>query len=53
MEIKNPLSMPLWVSQMLSKYKIRPYSFSKYGEVYKTDIIKEKNNSEVKVCSVQ
>lgn len=48
MEIKNPMSMPLWVAQMLSKYQIRPYSFSKYGAVYRNSILKEE-----KKCSVQ
>ncbi len=48
MEIKNPMSMPLWVAQMLSKYQIRPYSFSKYGAVYRNNILKEE-----KRCSVQ
>ena len=48
MEIKNPMSRPLWVAQMLSKYQIRPYSFSKYGAVYRNNILKEE-----KRCSVQ
>lgn len=48
MEIKNPLAMPLWVAQMLSEFKIRPYSFSKYGTVYKTDIIRGERR-----CSIQ
>ncbi len=48
MEIKNPLAMPLWVAHMLSEFKIRPYSFSKYGTVYKTKILGEERK-----CSVQ
>ncbi|MBQ7508026.1 MAG: polyphosphate polymerase domain-containing protein [Spirochaetales bacterium] len=48
MEIKNPMAMPLWVAQMLSRLEIRPYSFSKYGSVYKNDIIRGGNR-----CSVQ
>lgn len=47
MEIKNPVSMPLWVAQMLSKYNIRPFSFSKYGTVYKNNIVREETK-----CSV-
>ena len=48
MEIKNPVSMPLWVAQMLSEYRIKPFSFSKYGTVYKNNIIREETK-----CSVQ
>ena len=31
MEIKTSKAMPLWLTDMLSKYKIRKRSFSKYG----------------------
>jgi hypothetical protein len=48
MEIKNPMAMPLWVAQMLSRYQIRPFSFSKYGTVYKSNIINGGRK-----CSVQ
>lgn len=40
MEIKIPGSMPVWLSNMLSMYKIFPTSFSKYGECYKTQLVK-------------
>lgn len=35
MEIKTLNSMPLWLTNILSKLKIYPTSFSKYGEIYK------------------
>ena len=35
MEIKTLNSMPLWLTSVLSKLKIYPTSFSKYGEIYK------------------
>ena len=35
MEIKTLNSMPLWLTNVLSKLKIYPTSFSKYGEIYK------------------
>jgi len=34
MEIKAPLSMPLWLTALLTELKIYPNSFSKYGKVY-------------------
>lgn len=39
MEIKIPGVCPLWLSQLLSEYKIYPTSFSKYGECYKKHIL--------------
>lgn len=35
MEVKSIKSMPLWFSSILSKLKIYPSSYSKYGEIYK------------------
>jgi SPX domain protein involved in polyphosphate accumulation len=35
MEIKSSQSIPVWLSKMLSEYKIYPKSFSKYGAEYK------------------
>lgn len=35
MEVKTLGAMPLWFVGLLSKYKIKPCSFSKYGEAYK------------------
>lgn len=35
MEVKIKGAMPLWMSGLLSKYKIYPTSFSKYGTYYK------------------
>jgi len=40
MEIKIPGVCPLWLSQLLSEFKIYPTSFSKYGECYKNHILK-------------
>ena len=36
LEIKIPGIMPLWMSEILSRLKIFPASFSKYGTYYKT-----------------
>ena len=36
LEIKIPGIMPLWMSEILSKLKVFPASFSKYGTYYKT-----------------
>lgn len=42
MEIKTTGAMPVWLCEALSALKIFPCSFSKYGMVYKTKLIKEK-----------
>lgn len=36
MEIKTSRAMPIWLTDMLSGYDIRPVSFSKYGMEFKT-----------------
>ena len=38
MEIKTLDSMPLWLTNALSKLKIYPISFSKVGEIYKKEV---------------
>lgn len=38
MEIKTTQSMPMWMTKILSKLKIYPTSFSKYGTIYKNKI---------------
>ncbi len=40
MEIKTLDSMPLWLTNALSKLKIYPISFSKVGEIYKKEMVK-------------
>lgn len=44
MEIKTLDSLPLWFIKELSDLKLYPTSFSKYGNIYKTDIFKEEIN---------
>lgn len=34
MEIKTSYNYPLWLAELLNKYKIYPGSFSKYGKIY-------------------
>ncbi|MDO4287865.1 MAG: polyphosphate polymerase domain-containing protein [Eubacterium sp.] len=48
MEIKIPGAMPLWLSAILSDLEIYPTSFSKYGNIYKQDIIQERSQT---LCS--
>ena len=38
MEIKMPLAMPLWLSNILNELEIYPCSFSKYGTCYREHI---------------
>ncbi len=45
MEVKTSQSMPLWLAQLLSKEKIYPTSFSKYGAVYTAELEKWKRVS--------
>lgn len=54
MEVKTENSMPIWLSKLLSEYKIFSTSFSKYGVEYQKMI---KNNEslkgEINICSSQ
>lgn len=43
LEIKAPLSMPLWLCDTLSRLNIYPASFSKYGECYTRHIAAQNN----------
>lgn len=53
-EIKVEKNFPLWLSQLLSQYKIYKASFSKYGNEYKKMIINNKNlKGEMNKCSTQ
>jgi SPX domain protein involved in polyphosphate accumulation len=38
LEIKFPLTTPLWIAKELSACEIYPYSYSKYGEAYKAEL---------------
>lgn len=42
MEIKIPGACPLWLCRLLSENSIYPTSFSKYGTVYRNEILKKK-----------
>jgi len=39
MEIKTTQSIPLWLTKLLSSYKIYPISFSKYGTEYTNSLL--------------
>lgn len=41
-EIKTPTSIPLWLTEILTRLEIRNISFSKYGTEYKQFILNEK-----------
>ncbi|SHO44641.1 polyphosphate polymerase domain-containing protein [Anaerocolumna xylanovorans] len=45
MEIKVPAAYPLWLANILSDLRIYPASFSKYGNVYKENLLEERNES--------
>lgn len=44
MEIKISESFPFWLARLLSKHKIYPTSFSKYGTYYKQKMLKERKH---------
>ena len=44
LEIKVQEAMPLWLSAILSEGKIYKNSFSKYGEAYRQELMKEKDH---------
>lgn len=41
LEIKTNGAMPLWLTDILSREGIYPVSFSKYGEIYKKELIQK------------
>lgn len=45
MEIKVPTAYPLWLADILSDLRIYPASFSKYGNVYKEQLLEERNGN--------
>lgn len=48
MEIKTSQSIPLWLSQLLTRFSCYPGSFSKYGAAY-TAMIKDQSTGIIKV----
>ncbi len=54
MEVKVEKNIPLWLSKLLSEYKIYKTSFSKYGNEYKKMLINNKNlKGEMNKCLTQ
>lgn len=52
LEIKVPNAYPIWLAEILSKLEIYPISFSKYGNIYKHNLLKEKEELRRKqICS--
>lgn len=47
MEIKVPMAMPLWLTRILNDLEIYPTSFSKYGNIYRQNIL---NNGREQAC---
>lgn len=46
MEIKVPGACPLWLAHLLSRFAIRPTSFSKFGVFYRTVVLGQDDNFE-------
>lgn len=54
MEVKVEKNIPIWLSRLLSEYKIYKASFSKYGNEYKKMLINNKNmKGEMNKCLTQ
>ena len=51
MEIKIPGAMPLWLSKELSRLKIFPTSFSKYGRAYMMSFLQQNEKGKVTNCA--
>lgn len=47
MEVKSLGGIPLWFTKILSEMNIYPTSFSKYGEIYINNCLKEKHNIKI------
>lgn len=43
LEIKVPMAYPIWLTKILSKLEIYPVSFSKYGNIYKENLMKKRS----------
>ncbi|MGN0600435.1 MAG: polyphosphate polymerase domain-containing protein [Oscillospiraceae bacterium] len=52
MEIKANGAVPMWLAETLSELKIYKTSFSKYGQIYKNDIIKREHISCLEASSI-
>jgi hypothetical protein len=53
MEVKAEKSIPIWLSKMLSEFKIFKTSFSKYGTEYKKMIMETKMEGAEESCLMQ
>lgn len=43
LEIKVPMAYPMWLTSILSELEIYPVSFSKYGNVYKENLMQKRS----------
>jgi hypothetical protein len=51
MEVKAEKNIPIWLSKLLSEYKVVSTSFSKYGEEYKRMLLNNRNmKGEINLC---
>lgn len=50
MEIKVPVSYPVWLANLLSRLKLYPVSFSKYGAVYEKAVRDKRESGDRKLC---
>lgn len=51
MEIKIPMTTPLWLVKLLSSIEAKPSSFSKYGTFYKEHVMKQTEKERNKYCA--
>jgi len=51
MEVKIPAAMPLWMTELFTRLKIYPTSFSKYGRIYTKLQMRKRQEGEMALCS--
>ena len=50
MEIKVSASYPVWLAELLSRFKLYPVSFSKYGEIYRKHMEYKRESEGKSIC---
>ena len=52
LEIKSCEAMPIWFAKILNELEIYPTSFSKYGEIYKKQVLQRKETDTYAICGL-
>ena len=52
LEIKSCEAIPIWFAKILNELEIYPTSFSKYGEIYKKQVLQRKEANTYAICGL-